>query len=161
MDELADVHDQRHVVLDQEDADVGAGAEALEDPADPGGLFGVEARRRLVEQEDPVPAGDRPGQFHQPLLARRQAPDPPPGRPVEAGDATGRAVEADAVDRPEAAVADDEARDREPWDGEPWDGERGIVHRRTSPAGTDDNAPAGAGSKLSASTAVSRGRESR
>ena len=44
----------------------------------------VEARRRLVEQQEPEVAGQGPGQLHQAPLPGRQVADRPPGQVVDA-----------------------------------------------------------------------------
>src|SRR5437899_5192679 len=69
VDPLADREHQAHVVLHHEDAEVALGDEADEQLGELGALGGVEARRRLVEQEELRPPGQRPGQLHQAALA--------------------------------------------------------------------------------------------
>ena len=64
-DRVADAHHQVHVVLDHQDAHA-LGGEVLEQVAEVVGLGLVEARGRLVEQQQPGGAGQAAGQLEQP-----------------------------------------------------------------------------------------------
>ena len=52
MDIVADRHDHRHVVFDQEDRDAEVLVDLLHDVLELGGLFVVAARHRFIKQED-------------------------------------------------------------------------------------------------------------
>src|SRR5262249_5400081 len=80
LNSLADAEDDAHGVLDEEHA----APEVVTGAGDPlGGLqarAGVEARRRLVEQEETRRARYRPRDPDAPLLAVRQGRRPEPGQ---------------------------------------------------------------------------------
>src|SRR5205809_8029437 len=69
VDVVADLHDQRHVVLDQEDAGPPPGDDLPEDLTESLRLRAVEAGGRLVEEENLEVPGDGPGQLDEPALA--------------------------------------------------------------------------------------------
>src|SRR5438309_3995609 len=71
VDPLADREHQAHVVLHHEDPEVAVLHQADEQLGELGALGGVEARRRLVHEEEVRAPGQRPGQFHEAALAGR------------------------------------------------------------------------------------------
>src|SRR5438270_12418775 len=71
VDPLADGEHQAHVVLHHEDPEVAVLDEADEQLGELGALGGVEARRRLVEEQEVGSPGQRPGQLDEAALAGR------------------------------------------------------------------------------------------
>ena len=62
-DAVGDLHDQSHVVLDQQDGHAALVPDGPDQPGQRPDLLVVEPRRRLVEQEEPGLAGQRPGEL--------------------------------------------------------------------------------------------------
>jgi len=69
MDALAEIHHQRHVVLDDEDAAIVFGPDANDNITQFFGLGGGEPGRRLVEEEKARICRQRAGKTNPPLLA--------------------------------------------------------------------------------------------
>ena len=72
-DLVGDVHHEGHVVLHDEDGDAPAPDQAMSS-AEAAGLADVEARGRLVEQEELRLGGDGPRELDRALDAEGQAP---------------------------------------------------------------------------------------
>ena len=76
---VADGHDERHVVLDDEDAETAFGHDVLEDRPEHFGLVLVEAGRRFVEEQELEAAGQGAGQFDEAFLAGGEGAHGPVG----------------------------------------------------------------------------------
>ena len=74
---VAHVHDEAHVVLDEEDPDAPLVGESPHELGELGALRFAEAGGRLVEQEDRRLRGHRPGDPDQPPPPEGQVRDPP------------------------------------------------------------------------------------
>ena len=72
IDVLADLTHQRHVVLNQEDADATLSDRAYQDLPEASRLHGVEPRGRFVEQEEIERPGKDARQFDHAALAGRK-----------------------------------------------------------------------------------------
>src|SRR5947207_908810 len=69
---LAGVHDEHHVVLDQQDPDAAFGHDSLEALPESFRLRPVESRGRFLEEEQPLVARVGPGAFHDAATAGGQ-----------------------------------------------------------------------------------------
>ena len=72
-DPLRDAHHDPHLVLDEQDGDAQLAAQAPDELGHLQRLGRVHARRRLVEEQQPGLAGQRPGHLEAPLVAVRAA----------------------------------------------------------------------------------------
>ena len=73
VDVVADVHNQVHVVLDDQNGQIPALHDALDDDVQIALFLTVHAGCRLVEQQKARVAGERARDFHEALLAIREA----------------------------------------------------------------------------------------
>ena len=74
VDQVAHLHDEVHVVLDEQDRHA-FGRERTQQRAELVGLLLVETRRGLVEQQHARPGRERAGDLDEPRLAGRQLVD--------------------------------------------------------------------------------------
>src|SRR5579872_7140709 len=68
-DPVADLHDDAHIMLDEEDRDPLLVADLAQEPGELGRFPGVEAGRRLIEAEKHRPGRERPGDLEPALRA--------------------------------------------------------------------------------------------
>ena len=68
-DPVGDAHDHAHLVLDEQDGDAQVVAQPADEARHLGGLGGVHARGRLVEQQQPRLRGERPRDLESTLVA--------------------------------------------------------------------------------------------
>ena len=83
MHDIGHPHDESHVVFDHENRHTGV-ADLAEQPGEVFGLTGIEARGRLVEQQQPRSVGQSSSELDQSGLAGRQAIGPNVGHVSQA-----------------------------------------------------------------------------